>query len=247
MKPLIGITVNFDYHETIGEVTNLGSPLQQWDYISTDYAIAVIAAGGIPVLIPNIPDASKITEVLDHIDGLLISGGADVDPSVYGEYPKSYCGPSVQQRDRIEVKLIKEAYKRKMPIFGVCRGLQIMNATFGGSLFQDIPSDTGFNTHSINIYERNVPVHPVTIDPKSQLAKILGKDKTETNSYHHQSVNRVAKNGTVVATAPDGIVEGMEFQGGHPFTLAVQWHPEMMYDAEDTRKLFTAFVKAAKK
>ncbi|MBR0477982.1 MAG: gamma-glutamyl-gamma-aminobutyrate hydrolase family protein [Solobacterium sp.] len=244
MKPIIGITVNYDFRETIGDVTGLGTPLQDWDYIALDYANAVEKAGGIPVLIPNCKDTETMRPFIGKIDGLLLSGGSDVDPEIYGEPVKrGKCGPVFPRRDFQEAELLKEAFARRIPILGICRGIQFMNAVFGGTLYQDLPSEMG-TVHSVNVYNRNHPVHTVTLK-EGMLRDILGEESFGTNTYHHQAVKDVCPNGTVVGTAEDGIVEAMEFSGGHPFTLAVQWHPEMMYDSPLTAKLFAAFIKAA--
>ena len=244
MKPLIGITVNYDFHERIGEVTGLGTPLQDWDYIALDYANAVEAAGGIPLLIPNCKDPETVLPLLDKIDGLLLSGGSDVDPEIYGEPVKrGKCGPVFPRRDDQEAALLKKAFEKKLPVLGICRGVQFMNAVFGGTLYQDLPSEKGV-VHSVNVYPRNHAVHEVILK-NGMLRDILGTERFGTNTYHHQAVKDVCPNGTVVGTSDDGIVEAMEFSGGHPFTIGVQWHPEMMYDSPVTAKLFAAFIDAA--
>ncbi len=243
MKPLIGITMGFDYNDEIGVVTGLGTPQQEWDYIATDYANAVIKAGGIPVLIPNCSDPEVITDFIQKIDGLLLSGGSDIDPEMYGEFPHGYCGHVFVRRDLQEKVALREAYNRRIPIFGICRGLQFMNVYFGGSLYQDLFHECNTPVHSSNVYRRNYPVHRVEL-MESTLKDIIGEDRIATNSFHHQGVKDAAPNARVVATAVDGVVEGMEFMGGHPFTLAVQWHPEMMYDSPITDKIFKAFVEA---
>ena len=244
MKPLIAITVNYDFHERVGEVTGLGTPLQDWDYIALDYANAVEAAGGIPVLIPNCKDPETVLPLLDRIDGLLLSGGSDVNPELYHEpLNGGKCGPVFPRRDDQEVLLLKKAVEKKIPVFGICRGLQLMNVAFGGTMYQDLPSDLGIY-HSVNVYQRNHAVHMVNLK-EGKIRDILGEERIGTNSYHHQAVKDVCECGIVTGTADDGTVEAMEFTVGHPFTLAVQWHPEMMYDSPVTAKLFAAFIKAA--
>ena len=244
MKPIIGITVNYDHKDAVGNVTGLGTPLQDWDYIALDYANAVEKAGGIPVLIPNCKDTETMLPLIDKIDGLLLSGGSDVDPELYGEPVKrGKCGPVFPRRDFQEVALLKKAYERKIPVFGICRGVQLMNVGFGGTMYQDLPSEKG-TVHSVNVYPRNHAVHEVTLK-EGLIRDILGEERIATNTYHHQAVKDICPNGTVVGTADDGVVEAMEFSGGHPFTIGVQWHPEMMYDSPLTEKLFAAFIKAA--
>ena len=244
MKPLIGITVNYDYTESIGRATGRGTPLQDWDFIALDYANAVVKAGGIPVWIPNYEDKDVMPEVIERLDGLLLSGGSDVDPKIYGEpVLRGKCGTIFPRRDYQEAELLKKAYAMKKPVLGICRGLQLMNAVFGGTLYQDLPSEKGV-VHSVNIYPRNLPVHEVILS-EGQIRDILGTDRVEVNTHHHQAAKDICPNGTVTGMSDDGIVEVLEFSGGHPFTLAVQWHPEMMYDSPVSAKLFAAFIKAA--
>ena len=243
MKPVIGITVNYDMGNRIGTHTGLGTPLQDWDYIALDYANAVAASGGIPVLIPNLKNPDDMIPFLDRIDGLLLSGGADIEPTLYGDVVKGFCGPIQVRRDAQEMVLLKGAFAKKMPILGICRGLQFMNVGFGGTMYQDLPTEKGIY-HSINVAERNHPIHTVKFSG-GMIRDIMGVDELGTNSYHHQGLKDIAANGTVTGMTADGNVEVVEFSGGHPFTLGVQWHPEMMYDSPYTKKLFDAFIAAA--
>ena len=243
MKPVIGITVNYDMGNRIGTHTGLGTPLQDWDYIALDYANAVAASGGIPVLIPNLKNPDDMIPFLDRIDGLLLSGGADIEPTLYGDVVKGFCGPIQVRRDAQEMVMLKGAFAKKMPILGICRGLQFMNVGFGGTMYQDLPTEKGIY-HSINVAERNHPIHTVKFSG-GMIRDIMGVDELGTNSYHHQGLKDIAANGTVTGMTADGNVEVVEFSGGHPFTLGVQWHPEMMYDSPYTKKLFDAFIAAA--
>lgn len=243
MKPVIGITVNYDMGNRIGTHTGLGTPLQDWDYIALDYANAVAASGGIPVLIPNLKNPEDMFPFLDRIDGLLLSGGADIEPTLYGDVVKGFCGPIQVRRDAQEMVMLKGAFAKKMPILGICRGLQFMNVYFGGTMYQDLPTEKGIY-HSINVAERNHPIHTVKFSG-GMIRDIMGVDELGTNSYHHQGLKDIAANGTVTGMTADGNVEVVEFSGGHPFTLGVQWHPEMMYDSPYTKKLFDAFIAAA--
>lgn len=243
MKPVIGITVNYDMGNRIGTHTGLGTPLQDWDYIALDYANAVAASGGIPVLIPNLKNPEDMFPFLDRIDGLLLSGGADIEPTLYGDVVKGFCGPIQVRRDAQEMVMLKGAFAKKMPILGICRGLQFMNVGFGGTMYQDLPTEKGIY-HSINVAERNHPIHTVKFSG-GMIRDIMGVDELGTNSYHHQGLKDIAANGTVTGMTADGNVEVVEFSGGHPFTLGVQWHPEMMYDSPYTKKLFDAFIAAA--
>ncbi|MBQ6355622.1 MAG: gamma-glutamyl-gamma-aminobutyrate hydrolase family protein [Solobacterium sp.] len=243
MKPVIGITVNYDFANVIGAQTGLGTPLQDWDYVALDYANAVCASGGIPVLIPNCKNPEDMLPILDRIDGLLLSGGADINPALYGDTIKGWCGPIQVRRDAQELVMLKGAFEKKMPILGICRGAQFMNVGFGGTMYQDLPKEKGIY-HSIGVSSRNHPVHTVKFSG-GLIRDIMGVDEIGTNSYHHQALKDIAPNGSVTGLSADGNVEAVEFSGGHPFTLGVQWHPEMMYDSPYTKKLFDAFIAAA--
>ena len=245
MKPVIGLTVNYDFANVIGTHTGLGTPLQDWDYIALDYANAVCASGGIPVLIPNCKDPEDMVPFLDRIDGLLLSGGADIDPVRYGDTIKGWCGPIQIRRDAQEMVMLKGAFEKKMPVLGICRGLQFLNVGFGGTMYQDLPKEKGIY-HSLGVSSRNHPVHTVKFSG-GMIRDIMGVDELATNSYHHQGLKDIAPNGTVTGMSVDGNVEVVEFSGGHPFTIGVQWHPEMMYDSPYTKKLFDAFIAAATK
>ncbi len=247
MKPIIGITSNYDYRDAISGATHMGADTQDWDYLASDYVRSVQEAGGIPVIIPQCTKPESILDVLNCLDGLLMSGGCDVDPKRYGDRAKGYCGTLVPRRDEEELLLIKNAFERKIPMLGICRGLQIMTAAFGGTLYQDLATEHGALEHFTIMYPRNEETHTVSLKADSRLRAVFGADTIGVNSFHHQGVKDVPKNAVVTATSPDGVVEALEFEGGHPYTLAVQWHPEMMFDSEQQKKLIKSFVDAAKK
>lgn len=245
-KPVIGITCNYDFHDAIGTMTNLGGPGQDWDYLAMDYANAIVRAGGVPVILPNTEKPEVLDDFVRTLDGVICSGGSDVDPHLYGEEPGGFCGPVFVRRDRQEMQIIRTAYAAKLPLLGICRGLQAMNVCFGGTLIQDLPHETG-TYHSIVVYSRNTGVHDVHLEKDSQLAKIYGKRTVKVNSLHHQGIRKLAENATVIGKTADGVIEAMSFSGGNAFCLGVQWHPEMMYDSRDQQKLFTAFIRACAK
>ena len=247
MKPIIGITSNYDYRDAISAATHMGADTQDWDYLASDYVRAVQEAGGIPVIIPQCKDPESILDVVNCLDGLMMSGGCDVDPKRYGERAKSYCGSLVPRRDEEELLLIKAAYEKKIPIFGICRGLQIMTAAFGGTLYQDLATENGALEHFTIMYPRNEETHTVSLKEGSRLREVFGTDVIGVNSFHHQGVKDVPKNAKVTALSPDGVIEALEFEGGNPYTLAVQWHPEMMFDSVQQKKLIKSFVDAAVK
>lgn len=184
--------------------------------------------------------------MLERLDGLLMSGGCDVDPARYGERVKSYCGTLIPRRDEEEILLVKKAFERKMPILGICRGLQVMTVAFGGTLYQDLARENEALEHFTITYPRNYEPPKMALKEGSQIREIFGKEIIGVNSFHHQGVKAVPKNAEVTGESPDGINEVLEFSGGHSFTIGVQWHPEMMFDNDEQKKLIKAFVDAAK-
>lgn len=245
MKPVIGITCNYDHRDAVGVVSHMGAETQDWQFLADDYVGYVEKAGGIPVLIPQCENPEIMPLYLERLDGLILSGGCDVDPARYGARVKAYCGTLFPRRDAAEIALIKAAYERKMPMLGICRGLQIMTVAFGGTLCQDIAKEKEGEEHFTIMYPRNCATHELTLNADSRIAKVFGKNIIGVNSFHHQCVKTVPDNAEATAESPDGIIEVLEFRGGHAFMLGVQWHPEMMYDSDEQRKLIDALVKAA--
>jgi putative glutamine amidotransferase len=213
----------------------------------------VEAAGGLPVLIPYFDRLETMESLLDLVGGLVLAGGRDVDPSYYHEPPHPKLKEVEPLRDSIELRTIKKAMERDMPILGICRGIQTINVAAGGTLFQDISSLISTDIEHSNAWESALDPktsqchHPIEIDPSSRLFKMVGEKSVMVNSYHHQSVKEVAPGFKVVARAPDGIVEGMESLG-HSFVLGVQCHIELLWD-KDPRwlTLYQTFVKASEK
>lgn len=208
--------------------------------MNVDYANAIITAGGIPFFMPHTGDPSHIAQYASVIDGLLLAGGADVNPARYGE---QICFDSVEaddSRDEFEFLMIKKFLPTGKPILGICRGEQVLGVALGGKLFQHIESHK--QTDARNIHRQNV-----TVDKNSRLYEITGKSTLAVNSFHHQAVKAVPEDVFVSARADDGIIEGIESKT-HPFLIGVQWHPEC-FCAEDeaASRIFSAFVTAAKK
>ena len=230
MKAKIGVTMSREFSG--------GYPR---DYLRNTYADAVIRFGGIPVLLPNVETSVSL---LADCDGLLLTGGGDFDPASFKrEDQGTQWGGVSADRDRMEMLLIAEANRRQLPIFGICRGLQALTVSFGGTLIQDIPS-AGSSTllqHSQSQARREV-THPVTVKPDSRLAEVLGCVDLKVNSFHHQAVDDVPQGWRVTAQAPDGIVEALEYPGDR-FLLGVQWHPEDLVDDEESaQRLFRHFI-----
>lgn len=247
MKPIIGITSNYDSRDTVGLVTQMGADGQDWDFLASDYAAAVQEAGGIPLIIPQCREPETILELPDRLDGLLLSGGGDIDPRYFGEEAKPCSHASVPRRDEEEILLARAAFAKKLPVLGICRGLQVMTVALGGTLYQDLAEEMGAQEHFIITSPRNEATHEVSLKEGSRLREIFGTGTLGVNSFHHQGAKALPENAAVTALSPDGVAEAVEFEGGHPFTLAVQWHPEMMFDSERQKKLFRAFIEAARK
>ncbi|SEN06684.1 gamma-glutamyl-gamma-aminobutyrate hydrolase family protein [Lihuaxuella thermophila] len=213
-------------------------------FVNRDYSDAIIQAGGIPFLLPYTEDPAIIGEMAAGCDGLLLSGGGDIDPAFFGEEPVPGLGDIVPERDQMEILLIREFMKQKKPILGICRGCQILNVALGGDMYQDLTSQkTPLLQHSQKA-PRNHASHTIEIKEGSLLKSIVGKSSARVNSYHHQAVRVMASSLTASAWARDGVIEAIEGKND-PFVLGVQWHPEsMMLSHADAQKLFRAFVEA---
>lgn len=211
------------------------------------YVQAVERAGGIPILIPPQPDTASLREISARIDGLLLPGGGDVDPILYGEERLPACGEPEPERDTLEIALAQLALQRQQPIFGICRGMQVLNIAAGGTLYQDIATQRAdAPPHTTHDYEgkRDVRSHAIAIQPDTLLADIVGATHHEVNSFHHQAVKRPGDGVEIIAWADDGIAEALVLPA-QPFALAVQFHPEELAPADEpSQQLFDAFVRA---
>ncbi|MDR1344301.1 MAG: gamma-glutamyl-gamma-aminobutyrate hydrolase family protein, partial [Tannerellaceae bacterium] len=200
--------------------------------IADTYITSVLQAGGAPVLIPVVNDIQALSVIVDHLDGLLISGGGDLNPLYMKEEPIPSLEDTDTFRDEYDLILLRLAYNRGLPIFGICRGHQLINVAFGGSLYQDIHSQHGNALKHSQSMARELPSHSLTLtDTGSRLYSILKSDKIFVNSFHHQAVKEPAPGFITTALSPDGINEGTE----HPQypILSVQWHPEAMAASGD--------------
>lgn len=235
-------------HPIIGLTTShtSSSSRQAETKLKDAYIQAVLDAGGTPLLIPNhIPDEA-LRALSTRLDGLMFTGGGDIHPKRYGgqTHPRVY---SIDpQRDRTEILLLGEAVRNELPFLGICRGIQVINVARGGSLYEDITDQhPGALKHDCYPdWPRDHLAHEVDIEPDSQLAQVLGRSHERVNSLHHQAIRQVSPELRTTAHAPDGIIEAVELPG-HPFGLAVQWHPECLQAYAPMRLLFQAFVNAA--
>jgi putative glutamine amidotransferase len=244
VRPLIGVTTS----EV--RVPDHVDPLPQSDRRQTEmalgmkYLVAVERAGGIPVVMPPL-DPDSIGALLDRLDGLLLSGGPDMDPGTYGGRYHPMLGPIEPELDRFELALACEADDRGVPILAICRGQQLLNVARGGDLYQHVPEDPGGDVDHRLPGKGKHGEHDVEIDPGSLLSRALGGViGAHVNSYHHQAVRELGRGVKPVAWAPDGLVEGIELPD-RDFAVGVQWHAEAIVEQPEQLSLFREFVGAA--
>lgn len=233
-RPLIGITIGYSTHN------------REFFTLRDDYVRAVERAGGLPVVLaPGRPEDAG--DLLSRLDGLLLTGGPDVDPGLYGEEPHETVTRVIPERDAFEIGLCQEALRRDRPLLAICRGHQVLNVATGGTLIQDIPSQvSGARDHDPD-RERWETAHEVRILPRTRLREILGAETIDVNSFHHQAVRELGQGLVVSASSTaDQVIEGIEAPGRR-LALGVQWHPEAFWDRpEDFQSLFEALVKASR-
>lgn len=238
MQPFIGITTGI-------RATEDGS---QYLVAYRPNALAIERAGGLPVLVPCGLQGETLRAIYERLDAMLLPGGGDVDPRHYEAQQHPLTARIDPDRDETELTLARWAVEDNLPLFGICRGHQVLNVALGGTLVQDIPS--AIHTNIVHDMSRDLPrdtrAHEVNINPGTRLAGIIGATAVVVNSYHHQSVEQAAPPSCVTAYAPDGVVEAIELPEKH-FALSVQWHPEDMVLADEAmQRLFDAFVNAAR-
>jgi putative glutamine amidotransferase len=234
-RPLIGVTISHSAQD------------REIFALRDDYVRSVEMAGGLPlVLAPG--RAEDAPELIDHLDGLLLTGGADVDPGLYGEKAHETVTRVFPERDALELALCREALDRDLPLLAICRGHQVLNVATGGTLVQDLPSQwKGAMNHDPE-GERWSAAHDVRILPGTRLREILGRERVAVNSFHHQAVKEAGQ-GAVIAAYSEGddVVEAIEVPGRR-LALGVQWHPEAFWDKDGRfRPLFEALVKASRR
>jgi putative glutamine amidotransferase len=237
-KPIIGISTNFS--------KIMDKPFNEYDkiFINSGYIDVIIQAGGVPLLLPMNADSKTTDQLLALVDGVLLSGGQDVHPSHYNEELHPLLGITAEQRDAHEMHIVKVAYAEKKPILGICRGLQLINVVFGGTLYQDLSQHGPDSKLGHSLDERTeTTLHPIEVVPGTALHTIFGNSRVVTNSYHHQAIKKLAPGFTVSARAEDGVIEAVENISPDGWVIAVQWHPEMMVKEHPAMgKLFDAFI-----
>lgn len=239
MRPLIGVPCSANARTRRG---------YQRYAVGQAYCHALSLAGAAPVLIPLLKDDSALEAILVHLDGLLLSGGDDVDPHHYGR--ERIDGPSSSDgmRDVVELFLTRRAITLGLPVLAICRGLQVLNVALGGTLVQDIPLQRPSTVHHElrKGYPRDYLAHIVEVRPNTRLSAIVGDDALEVNSLHHQCIDDLAPTLLSSASAPDGVVEAVELADS--YVLGVQWHPEELVTKDPRqRRLFESFVSEARK
>jgi putative glutamine amidotransferase len=235
-RPIVAVTASTKIVNDSGKVS-----------VNRAYTDAISAAGLIPLVVPPMTEEGA-TAILDSVQGLVLTGGEDVDPVRFGAERHPATGPANDLRDRIEIALAKEAAARRMPVLAICRGVQVLNIALGGTLVQDIPSELKTGIEHDAESARNSRVHEVDVDAGSRLAGIVGVKQITTNSFHHQSVDRPARGLCTVAKSSDGVVEAVECSDRAWWAVGVQWHPEELTGTTEDwdRKLFDAFAQAVR-
>lgn len=232
VRPCIGITIAHNAE-------------QDYYYCRNNYIGGVRQAGGVPLLLPPLADQDELLSCAGRLDALLLSGGGDVRPSLFGERPHWKLGELDPERDDFEIGILRLMIDLGKPVLGICRGIQVINVALGGTLYQDLASQQPQSLQHWQEAPRRYPTHSVTVRQGSRLSDILGATRLQVNSLHHQAIKDVAPGLQATARADDGVIEGVDAPG-HPWLLGVQWHPEGMWEHDQAAaSLFRAMVSAA--
>lgn len=232
MVPIIGITCHHDY-----EANKLT--------LNKSYVHVLEKYGAVPLILPEITSLEISLMAANLVDGLLLAGGVDVDPRLFGEQPLG-THEITPERDNFEMTVLSEFLSRDKPVLAICRGLQVLNICAGGDIYQDINSQRKRVIKHMQQAPKWYPSHTVTVKEGSKLQRITGRSKLQVNSYHHQASRKVAPGFEAVAWSTDGVVEAVESLT-HSFVMGVQWHPELMTSIIEQRKLFQGFIQACRK
>ncbi|MHB8926237.1 MAG: gamma-glutamyl-gamma-aminobutyrate hydrolase family protein [Bacillota bacterium] len=232
MSPIIGLSTAQDFDLVTRNV------------LSTEYTRGVEKGGGVPVIVPLLDSLDVARSLVEALDGLLVTGGPDLDPVTFGEDPHFKLGKISPERDFVELAMTKLALERGLPVLGICRGIQVLNVAAGGTLIQDIPSHTKSPIKHYQEAPRWYPTHGIKLGD-GRFAGFMGTKELRVNSFHHQAVRDLAPGFVVTAEAPDGIIEAIESKE-HPFAVGLQFHPECMWSRDPVfERPFRALVEAA--
>jgi len=242
MQPLIGVTAG----ETINQLYPHAPAVQGQSHTYID---AVVRAGGAPIILPLTEDKKVLHRLYEQCQGILFSGGNDLDPASYGDQPVDKTVDFSTERDRQEIQLLKWALEDDKPVLAICRGMQLLNVAQGGTLYQDIPTELpDAENHNISSEKKRESriVHMLRIKPESKLAEVLGATELGANAYHHQAVKKLGHHIVTTAWAEDDVIEAIEMPGRR-FVIGVQSHPESLEASIEPRwrQLFRSFVKAS--
>jgi putative glutamine amidotransferase len=233
--PLIGLTMSITVKKRPERV-----------YLNTVYIKAVRKAGGVPVPLPPHLGGVARRKLFGMLDGVLLTGGADVDPQRFNETPHPTVYDVSSARDELEIRLVEHSLDRDLPVLAICRGIQVLNVALGGTLHQDVKTAPGTVIEHSQEGGRRRATHPVRIEAGSRLAKVIGVHELDVNSFHHQAIKTLGRGLRAVAFAPDDLIEAAEHDDPARFVLGVQWHPEELAPRQETaRRLFRALVEAA--
>jgi putative glutamine amidotransferase len=242
-RPLIGVTTSEMREARRTHPLPEGDPPQHEMALGMTYMKAIEAGGGLPVVLPPLK-LETIEPFLDHLAGICLSGGPDLDPRAYGAAPHPKLGPCERSLDRFELALARAADRRRVPLLGICRGAQTLNVARGGTLHQHVGDVLDGSIDHRQKESARVSTHVVEIVPGSRLARMTGGGELAVNSFHHQAVDQVGRGLSVVARSPDGLVEAIE-DPALPLCLGVQWHAETLVDRPEHAEIFRALVDAA--
>lgn len=236
-QPLIGVSTSI----TVGEYPERA-------YVNSAYLRAVEQAGGIPVLLPPQLSAAACDTLWRRLDGLVLTGGGDIAPARFGQATHPKTALVSDDRDALELELVDRALRDDVPLFGICRGLQVLNVALGGSLHQHIPDVAGETVQHAQTEKRDVATHPVKLLTEgTRLGRILGASELAVNSFHHQALATLGRGLREVAWAPDRVIEAVEHEDLRRFVVGVQWHPEDLVEHDAAaRALFSAVIEAAR-